>query len=91
MSTNENLSSNLILTIRLKEEVSMNKKELGQRKLIHYSLFKEEIWREEEERKRGVEENLNQQERKDILAQISSRINCARISRSDSVQQGTCF
>ena len=65
MSINENLSSNLILTIRLKEEVAMNKKGLGQGNLIHYSLFKEEIWREEEERKRGVEENLNQQERED--------------------------
>ena len=54
MSINENLSSNLILTIRLKEEVAMIKMGLGQGKLIHYSLFKEEIWREEEEEKERV-------------------------------------
>ena len=65
MSINENLSSNLILTIRLKEQVAMNKKGLGQGKLIHYSLFEEEFWREEEERKRGFKENLNQQESED--------------------------
>ena len=41
MSINENLSSNLILTIRLEQEVAMNKKGLRQGKQIYYSLFKE--------------------------------------------------
>ena len=38
MSINENLSSNLILTIRLKVEVAMNKKGLGQGKLFFFTF-----------------------------------------------------
>ena len=54
MRIKENLSSNLILTIRLKEEVAMNKKGLGQGKLNSLFTFQKAVWREEEEEKERV-------------------------------------
>ena len=41
----------------------MNKKGLGQGKLISLLLFKEKFWRKKEEEQRGFEVILNQQER----------------------------
>ena len=54
MRINENLSSNLILTFRLKEKVSMNKKALGKGKLFFFQFPKRRFGQKKKKRKEGL-------------------------------------
>ena len=59
---NVNLWSNLILTIRLPGEVTMNKKARARKKFIHCDHSKRDFWeRRRKRRERVFEEILNQE------------------------------